>query len=522
MELLLKIGAALATGMLLHVMAQPKNAAKKRKGEEYKGKVCVLGAGVAGLQVARSLKNRGIDCVVFDKAPDVGGLWRHNYVDSGIQAPKLMYEFPDFPAPYGDFAKTPEIQSYIKSFVDKFALAPLLRLNTKVESVTQGAGGKGWSVSVSSPSGAETLIFDYVVICQGMYSTTPNMEMLKDYTPGKDVFKGRVMHSSEYTDAAVAEGKQVVVVGSGKSAIDIALHASKVGAKSTLLFRNAHWGTPRLIAGLIPFKFVFTGRLGQALVSWYKGAWPSQAGSVYVAHKILWPVIAAAFRLVELIFAIQFGHFGKWRPSLDFVKDFYGYAQIHTPEYTKAITSSKVELVKSQIVSFGPDYVTIQNGKRIAADVVVFATGFGKSYGFLSPALVQQLDIDDDGLYLYRHMLPAGVKDIAFVGSESASLSNICTYGIQAEWLARMLTKRIQEPSDLLKTQEIDMFKTWKRGWMPKTGSRAGMIMAHWIHYHDSLLRDMGEPHRRFGMNWLAEIFHPYDARAYKGLVGSN
>jgi len=37
--------------MLLHVMAQPKNAAKKRKGEEYKGKVCVLGAGVAGLQV---------------------------------------------------------------------------------------------------------------------------------------------------------------------------------------------------------------------------------------------------------------------------------------------------------------------------------------------------------------------------------------------------------------------------------------------------------------------------------------
>ena len=48
-----------------------------------------------------------------------------------------------------------------------------------------------------------------------------------------------------------------------------------------------------------------------------------------------------------------------------------GYAQIHAPEYTKAITCSKVELVKSQMVSFGPDYVTIQNGKRIAADVVV-------------------------------------------------------------------------------------------------------------------------------------------------------
>jgi len=41
----------LPPGMVLHVLAHPKNAAKKRKGEEYKGKVCVLGAGVAGLQV---------------------------------------------------------------------------------------------------------------------------------------------------------------------------------------------------------------------------------------------------------------------------------------------------------------------------------------------------------------------------------------------------------------------------------------------------------------------------------------
>jgi len=41
-------------------------------------------------------------CILtFGKCKDVGGLWRHNYVDSGIQAPKLMYEFPDFPAPYG-------------------------------------------------------------------------------------------------------------------------------------------------------------------------------------------------------------------------------------------------------------------------------------------------------------------------------------------------------------------------------------------------------------------------------------
>ena len=35
----------------------------------------------------------------------------------------------------------------------------------------------------------------------------------------------------------------------------------------------------------------------------------------------------------------------------------------------------------------------------------VCATGFGKSYPFFTPALQKQLEIDDDGMYLYRHML---------------------------------------------------------------------------------------------------------------------
>ena len=411
-----------------------------------------------------------------------------------------MYEFPDFPAPYGDFAKTEEIFKYIKSFVDHFGLAPLLRLKTKVDQVTPD--GKGWKVTVSGPNvgllglGSEMLSFDYVVVCQGMYSTTPNLDMLKSYSPGKEVFKGKVLHSSEYTDARIAAGSKVVVVGSGKSAIDVALNASKSGVSSTLLFRQAHWGTPRKIAGLIPFKFVFTGRLGQALVSWYKGAWPGMT-SVHVAHMLLWPVIAAAFRLVELIFAIQFNHWGVWRPGMDFVKDFYGFAQIHSPDYVKAFSGTKVKLVKGEITGFRPEGVTISNGRGEEADVVVLATGFAKSYSFLPPAVQQKLDMQEDGLYLYRHMLSPAVENMAFIGSESASLSNITTYGIQAEWLARMLTKKIELPSAENMNREIATFTKWKRAWMPKTSSRAGLILAHWIHYHDSLLRDMGEPHRQ-------------------------
>ncbi len=42
-----------------------------------------------------------------------------------------------------------------------------------------------------------------------------------------------------------------------------------------------------------------------------------------------------------------------------------------------------------------------------------------------------KLGVERDGLYLYRHMLPASVPDLAFVGSEVATISNIATYHVQ-------------------------------------------------------------------------------------------
>ncbi len=163
-----------------------------------------------------------------------------------------------------------------------------------------------------------------------MYSTTP---FLPSYA-GSAEFKGEVLHSSQYLDPKQLEGKDVVVVGGGKSALDIANDAVARAKSVTLVYRNAHWGTPRNIAWLIPFKYVFLSRFGQALVSWYKGAWPSAGRSVRAAHGVLAPAMGPVFRIVEWLFALQLGHRGDYRPSDDVVKDFYGYAQVRQTNQT--------------------------------------------------------------------------------------------------------------------------------------------------------------------------------------------
>jgi dimethylaniline monooxygenase (N-oxide forming) len=99
--------------------------------------------------------------------------------------------------------------------------------------------------------------------------------------------------------------------------------------------------------------------------------------------------------------------------------------------------------------------------------------------------------LEDDGLWLYKNILPVGVSNLAFVGSEVSTFNNILTQSVQAEWLAHMI-RTSTDVSPGLMYEYVSMDKTWKRSWMPKTSSRASLIQLHMTKYHDVLLEDMG------------------------------
>ena len=78
-------------------------------------KVAIIGAGVAGLQLAERLtKVDGIEVTIFESTGKVGGVWASNYADFGLQVPKELYEFPSFPYPehkqWAQFPKGPQVQ----------------------------------------------------------------------------------------------------------------------------------------------------------------------------------------------------------------------------------------------------------------------------------------------------------------------------------------------------------------------------------------------------------------------------
>jgi dimethylaniline monooxygenase (N-oxide forming) len=410
-------------------------------------KIAVVGAGVAGLQAIRALKVRGFDVKAFEASQTMGGLWNANYANFGVQVPKELCEFQDFPMnlPRGEYASGPQVQQYVEEYTDAFGLRDSIQFNTTVTSVVQDRDSedKKWTITSKKKDGKrQTEIFDYLVVSTGLYS---NRNKCIPTFSGQENFSGQIMHSCDFHDANIAKSKRVLVVGSGKSAVDCAIEASKAGASSvTLLQRTAHWPTPRKIAGLIPFQYIFLSRLGTALVSVHRDTFPGGSGTVVngFRNSILGPMIMRpVFGIVEELFAFQFNLRGNLRPRDDVVSDFYNVALVFDSELKELRNASKVVVKMGEIQEIERDGTTVKlkDASKLQADFIVFSTGFTQDFSMFDSSTIRDLDLQEDGMYLYRYILPEKVPNLAFIG-HAATISNFSSYGLQAEWLSRNLT----------------------------------------------------------------------------------
>jgi len=480
-------------------------------------RVAVIGAGVAGIQTVDQLRQIGFSCTIFDQNPDVGGVWRENYAEFGLQVPYELYEFPGFPFAENEkvdkFPRGPEVQTYIKRFAEERKVYTDAKFNTKVTGINRCDSTGGWAVSYrgikDENTNESTDNFDYCVMATGMYSR-PNVPKF----PGQETFQGEVMHASSFKDGQTAGGKKVVVVGGGKSAIDCAFVASKHGKSSTLLFRHAHWPVPQYLLDLVPFKWGTYSRFGHFMLARHHDVGALNS----IGHTIAAPFKYAWWRIVETMFKFQFGLSGDRVPTTNIDIDVFSGGQILNYDYRDALKKGSVSDRLGSIARYTPSGVELEDGTQLETDLVVFGTGFAKDYSLFDKDTTVKLDRERDGLYLYRSVIPADVPGLAFVGAEVSTFNNILTQALQTRWLKQAWGGDLKLPAPDIMKAEVETEKAWKRSWMPTTGSRAAIFQLHKMKYHDRLCKDMGVAHRRKGGNLLAEAFAPYTADDYKGL----
>jgi hypothetical protein len=182
------------------------------------------------------------------------------------------------------------------------------------------------------------------------------------------------------------------------------------------------------------------------------------------------------------------------------------------------LEAGQVRGLKGAIDHFVENGIILSDGTLIPADVVIYGTGFGKSYKLFDKATQEKLAVQRDGLYLYRNIIPPAVSDLAFIGCEVSTFNNILTHGLQSVWLRQMLTGEMHLPPVSVMHQIVEKEQAWKRSWMPASSARASIWQLHMMKYHDNLCSDMQVPCRRKGWNIIAEILVPYSAADYYAL----
>jgi len=155
---------------------------------------------------------------------------------------------------------------------------------------------------------------------------------------------------------------------------------------------------------------------------------------------------------------------------------------------------------------------------------MVLATGWTTDYGFLPEAVRSTLGFEEDGYYLYRHMLHPDVPDMVFIGCDAATFCCVLTASLQARWLAELLRRRHRLPPREAMLREIEEMKAWKRRWVPYSPARGARLQLHMLHYHDELLRDFGaDPKRKSGVfGPLKELIDPYEPNDYRTIVSGD
>jgi thioredoxin reductase len=297
--------------------------------------VLVIGAGQAGLSTAYHLQRRGLrgetGFVVLDANPGPGGAWRHRWPSLTLGKAHRIHDLPRFPLgePDADRPASAVVTDYYGAFEREHRL-PVHR-PVRVRGVT-------------APDGPEGLLL--VHTDQGDWRTRSLVNATGTWDrpywpsyPGRELFRGRQLHTHDFGSAEEFRGEHVVVVGGGTSAVQFLLQLAEV-ATTTWVTRRPPQFTRR------PFGPEWGREVERSVEARVRAG--LRPGSV---------VSVTGLPLTE--------------------------------EYRRGVDAG-VLVAREMFTEIIADGVRFADGEELAADAILWATGFRASLGHLAPLRLRE------------------------------------------------------------------------------------------------------------------------------------
>ncbi|KFQ82813.1 Dimethylaniline monooxygenase [N-oxide-forming] 5, partial [Phoenicopterus ruber ruber] len=386
-------------------------------------RVAIIGAGASGLCALKCCLDEGLVTTCFERSGDIGGLWRFEerpeegrasiYRSVIINTSKEMMCFSDFPIPedFPNYMHNSKIMEYFRMYAQHFDLLRHIRFRTSVCRVAKrpafAATGQ-WEVVTESEGKQEAAVFDAVLVCTG-HHTEAHLPLSS--FPGLEKFEGWYLHSRDYKGPQPFSGKQVVVVGTGNSGIDIAVELSHAAKQVFLSTKRGTWVLHRVADGGYPFDFSYISRF------------------IQLFHRLL-PHVSSF--VLERKLNARFDHALYGLQPQHRVFDQHPTVNDDLPN---RIISGRV-LVKPNVQEFTETSAIFEDGTREDIDAVVFATG----YSFLFPFLEGCVKVVENQIPLYKFMFPPDLEQptLAFIGLIQPLGAIMPISELQCRWATRI------------------------------------------------------------------------------------
>jgi cation diffusion facilitator CzcD-associated flavoprotein CzcO len=299
--------------------------------------VVVVGAGQAGLASAYHLRRTGFapgrDFVVLDRAPGPGGAWQYRWPTLTFGAVHGMHALPGMTLTGADPARPSSevVAEYFAAYERAFELP--VRHAVDVRAVREGDGGRSGRLRVETSAGLWKP--------RALINATGTWDRpFWPRYPGQETFRGRQLHTAQYPGPEEFAGLRVIVVGGGTSAVQHLAEIAPHAAATTWVTRRP----PVFREG--PFD-VSRGRAAVALVA-------------ERVRKGLPPLSVVSVTGLPVTDAVR-----RARAS--------GVLERH-PMFDRVI----------------PDGVIWRDGRRVDADVILWATGFRAVLDHLAPLSLRE------------------------------------------------------------------------------------------------------------------------------------
>ena len=333
-------------------------------------RIAVIGAGAVGVGCAKVLTRVGHAVTVLDEGPDIGG--------TGSTA---------------DTAGASTSLDHLRAYVAEFALHPYVQLNAVVSSAVRTT--TGWELTVRSAINGRTSFqeFDHLVIA------TPVVPTAISSLPGAREFAavgGEHLSTADLPDVERVRDRNVVVVGHGSSACEVALEASEAA-------RQTH-----LVRGSLPRAARNSTRRS-----------PGDLGDRHRSPR---------------------------RPEVEVLHEPFAEA------FAERVGSGRIEVRQDQhverlVVHDGGPCAVLSDGSMLPADLLVHTTGPQQQLSYLGADVVEQLLDGRGNLSLYRQVHPIGVPTLSFAGANSPAAAPQDAE-LVAAWTAARLAGLVTVPDD--------------------------------------------------------------------------